>query len=78
VSSGFAKGPAGVTLSLSGPGNLKLSTVTGAGGGFSFDSIPPGPYALKASHDAYKFEKDSYSFEISSKNVVVENQVRSC
>jgi len=75
VSAGFSEGPAGVTLSLTGPENLKLTAVTGTGGSFMFDSIPPGSYIVRASQDTLKFDKADYKFEISNKNAVVQNQV---
>lgn len=75
ISSGFTKGPSGVTLELSGPDGLKLSTVSTEGGTFSFSSIPPGSYSLKATHSTLSFEKSSYSFQITNHNVVVDKQV---
>lgn len=76
ISSGFAQGPAGVSLTLSGPDGLSLSTSSGVGGGFHFDSISPGAYSLVASHPTLKFLQSKYAFTITNKNVQVDNEVR--
>ncbi|CAL8114222.1 unnamed protein product [Orchesella dallaii] len=75
ISSGFAEGPSGVHLELSGPDGLQLKTDSGEGGSFAFDSIPPGPYVLKAVHPALSFEKDKFSFEITNKNIIINQEL---
>lgn len=40
---------------------MKFTTTTGAGGQFQFAPILPQRYLLTATHDKYKFQKDSAS-----------------
>lgn len=75
ISAGFDEGPSGVNLALSGPDGLNLNSVSGEGGAFSFESIPPGSYSLKASHPSLSFELDTYKFEITNKNIVIDKQI---
>jgi len=75
VTTGFSKGPEGVTVSLFGPEGIKIDKQTGSEGAFSFDSIPPGKYKLTSTHPHLTFDKDSISFEIVDKNIVLDNQI---
>jgi hypothetical protein len=79
ISSGFKEGPAGLNLLLQGSttsNKLQLKGISGQGGAFRFDSISPGPYALKVMDDEQlTFEKQSYTFTISNNNIVVDGQL---
>jgi len=79
VTEGFkSQGPSGVTVTLQSPQILKIKfeTLTKEGGTFAFEKIPPGHYVLKASHPTLSFGKASYAFEVTNKNMEIDNQVR--
>ena len=78
VSSGHSDGPNGVKMTLEGPHDLNLETVTGDKGVYSFDKISPGKYSLKAHHPDMAFENDQFTFETVNKNINVEDKVSVC
>ncbi|XP_029831947.3 nodal modulator 3 [Ixodes scapularis] len=69
VSHGLEEGPAGVTVELQGTGNSVLhTTVTGAGGAYTFSKILPGDYSLVASHPTWAFKQAKLSVKVADDN----------
>lgn len=80
VTEGFTQGPTGVDLKLTSlqDSKLKFETRSRENGSFVFEKILPGKYLLKASsssHSNLRLGKDSFTFELVNKNIVVDGEV---
>jgi len=70
-------GPAGVTLRLSAKGSSesKASTLTEAGGDFSFSNIMPGDYIIIASHPTWHLSENEVSVSVTSDNAHLDSSL---